>query len=233
MTDGARTVSVIGAGRIGRAVIDFVGRAPGLRLGRVLSRSGLPDTADADAFFTAPADLIIDTAGPGALRAFGPRALGCTDLWTVGAAALADDALRAGMEAAAVRAGHALTLFTPWFAGIGHGLPHEVRGLHIRAERPGIGAPWSGALADAVLQFPDDLNSAVAAALCGPGIAATTVEMSDSGPGGAHRIEARLVTGFATFRSVAEFTGDPGASHPTAAAIIGALRRAGSALRHA
>ena len=47
------------------------------------------------------------------------------------------------------------------------------------------------------------------------------------------RIEARLVTGFATFRSVAEFTGDPGASHPTAAAIIGALRRAGSALRHA
>ena len=222
-----RTVSLIGAGRIGGAVAEFVRTAPGLSLGQVQTRSG-----DPGAVFAAPADLVIDTAGPEALRAFGPRALERGDLWTVGAAALADAGFRDEMMAAARDHGTTLTLFSPWVAGLGHGLPGDARHLHIRAERPGIGAAWAGPLAEAVRLFPDDLNSAVAAALCGPGIAATTVEMADSGPGGAHRIEARLVTAFATFTSVAEFHDAPGTLHPTAAAIIGALRRRAAPLRY-
>ena len=57
-----QTVSVIGAGRIGGAVIRHVEETPGLRLGRVLTRSGTPDTADPAAFLATPADIIIDTA---------------------------------------------------------------------------------------------------------------------------------------------------------------------------
>ncbi len=222
-----RTVSLIGAGRIGGAVAAFLRTAPGLNPGRVQTRSG-----DPGALFAAPADLVIDTAGPEGLRAFGPRALERGDLWTVGAAALADAGFRDEMIAAARDHGTTLTLFSPWVAGLGHGLPGEARHLHIRAERPGIGATWAGPLAEAVRLFPNDLNAAVAAALCGPGIASTTVEMADSGPGGAHRIEARLATAFATFTSTAVFDDAPGATHPTAAAIIGALRRQGSALRY-
>ncbi|MCV2868930.1 DUF108 domain-containing protein [Defluviimonas sp. WL0002] len=221
---GARTISIIGAGRIGLAVIGYVRATPGLALGRVLTRGGLPDTGDPRTFFDTPADLVIDTAGPEALRAFGPVALARAELWTVGAAALADPLFRADIERAAARGGTAIRLFSPWFAGVGHGAPGNARGLHVRAERPGIGKGWSGPLSDAVSLFPDDLNSAVAAALCGPGIQATTVELADSGPNGAHRIEARLEADFATFHSAAVFRDTPGALHPTAAAIIGRLR---------
>ncbi|SPH17532.1 L-aspartate dehydrogenase [Defluviimonas aquaemixtae] len=219
-----RTVSVIGAGRIGRGVIAFLRATPHFQLSRVLTRGGPPDTADPDAFLAAPAGLIIETAGPGALRAFGPQALAKADLWTVCAGALADDAFRRRLEEVAEAHGTRLRLFSPWFAGIGHGADDHTARLHIRAARPGLGASWSGSLREAITLFPYDLNSAVAAALCGPGLDATSVELLDSGAHGAHRIDTELVTATGRFMSNVVFHPCETEIHPTAASIVGALR---------
>lgn len=219
-----RTISVIGAGRIGRGVIAFVNETPGLRLSRVLTRSGIPDTADQDLFFSAPVDLIIETAGPKALRACGPQALAKAGLWTVGAGTLADDGFRDMMAKVARAHGTKLRLFSPWISGIGQSAPDPACRLHVRAVRPGLGTAWSGPLRQAVALFPDDLNSVVAAALCGPGIDATSVELSDSGTHGSHRIDAELVTTVGQFLTKLEFRPEETETHPTTASIIGALR---------
>ena len=108
-----RTVSIIGAGRIGRDVIDFVISAPDLMLCRVLTRNGNFDTSDPQDFFATPVDLIIDAAGPAAIRMFGRDALSRANLWTVGAAALADDHFRDEIKRAAQAAQHPVT---PFFA---------------------------------------------------------------------------------------------------------------------
>lgn len=216
-------IGVIGAGRIGRAVIDALGRMEGLGLAGVLTASGRHGTADPRAFFADPADLYIDAAGPAALRAFGRQALERGDLWTVGASALGDPDLLRDLRAAAAARGTRLRLFSPWIAGVPQAAGDPSARLSVTMTRPGLGLEWSGPLAEALARAPDDLNSATAAALAGPGVAATTVTLRDSGPGGPHRIEADLLTASGRFRSVADF--DPAAPgpHPTAAALIGAL----------
>lgn len=212
------TVSVIGAGRIGAPVVDFVERTPGFALAGVLTRgSGGPWQ---ETLIAAGPDIVIDAAGPGALAAYGADVLVRAEFWTVGAAALGDAALRDRLTETARAAGTRLRLFSPWVAGLGQAGPEDR--LEVTMERPGL-APWRGPLAEALARAPDDLNSATAAALFGPGIDATTVTLKDTGPGGAHRMRARLTTGGALFRTEAEFDAAPDAIHPTAAALIGAL----------
>ncbi|MFZ1813378.1 MAG: hypothetical protein WBO55_06285 [Rhizobiaceae bacterium] len=225
-------VSVIGAGKIGREIIEFVQSSPGHTLGRILTRSGVPDTGDAAEFFATPCDIIIDAAGPQALRSHAGLVLAHADLWTVGAAALADDGLRAQLAETGQRHGHHLRLFSPWISGISSGEPDASARLHVQAQRPGIGSPWSGAIREGVARFPNDLNSAVAAALCGPGLDATTVALRDSGAGGAHRIDASYMNATGTFTSSVEFNDLALRSHPTATAIIRALRASDQFLRY-
>lgn len=221
MSRAPLTVSVIGAGRIGGDVIRHVDAAPHLALAGVLTRTGTGGTTDVRDLLNAPADIVIDAAGPGALRAHGAAILGRADLWTVGAAALGDTDLFARLVSTARDGGTRLRLFSPWIAGLGQARPGDR--LDVTMERPGFGPDWSGSLAEALARAPDDLNSATAAALFGPGIDATTVTLKDTGPGGAHRMRARLTTGGALFRTEAEFDAAPDAIHPTAAALIGAL----------
>ncbi|MAC78186.1 MAG: hypothetical protein CML66_08995 [Rhodobacteraceae bacterium] len=211
-------VSVIGAGRIGRQVIDHIDGAPGLRPGRVLTRTGAPDTADPGVFLSAPCDIIIETAGPAALRAHGAACLRVADLWTVSAAALVDDAFRDDLFDVARRSGTSLRLFAPWVAGIGQVPPGAATALTLRIARPGAGGDFTGSLRDAARAFPNELNFAVAAALCGPGLDATRVEIRDAAP---HLLEAELETRIGTFRSSSAFTGQGG--HPTAQSLVAAL----------
>lgn len=213
------TVSVIGAGRIGGAVIACLKGAPGFRLGRVLTRSGGADPAS---FLATPADIIIDAAGPEALRSLGADCLRTADLWTVGAAALIDDALHARLEATARAAGTRLRLFAPWGAGLVQLPAGQATGLTLRISRPGSGATFCGPLRAAAARFPDELNFAMAAALCGPGVEATQVEMRDGAP---HRLQAELETTCGSFRSSVSFTGQ--GPHPTAQSLIAALERLG------
>ncbi|WP_428928728.1 aspartate dehydrogenase domain-containing protein [Marinibacterium sp. SX1] len=211
-------VAVIGHGRIGRQVLAHLDAAPGLIPGRVLTRSGRPDTGDADDFLSTPCDLILDTAGPGALRAHGAACLAHAPVWSVGAAALVDDSLRDRLAGVARTHGHGLRLFGPWVAGVAQVPPGLATGLVLRISRPGSGAEFAGPLRAAAAAFPDELNFAVAAALCGPGLEATRVEMTD---GPEHRIEARLDTRIGCFTSTMAFA--PGGLHPTAQALIAGL----------
>lgn len=211
-------VTVIGAGRIGGPVAAWLAAAPGYRLGAVVGRgaTGLP-----------PADLTIDAAGPAALRAFGPQALAQGEVWTVGAAALVDEGLRAALAAAAAATGHRLRLFTPWIGGPALMPAGTAARLHVTQEAPRLGpAPgllFEGPLAAAARRFPDHLNTATAAALTGPGIAATTVALVSSADGGPHVIRARFDMPGQTVETAVRFDGD--GPHPVAAALIAALER--------
>ncbi len=210
-------VNVVGRGRIGTAVAEWLEASPDYGLQDVITR----DCTDWRA-----APLTIDAAGPGALRRWGERLLGEGDLWSVGAAALADPMLSAALEAAATPRGHTLRLFTGWAAGVSL-VPRGTAGtLHIRQDAPGLGPEpgivFAGQLADAALRFPDHLNTATAAALAGPGIASTTIELRSSEAGGVHRMTTEFRTAINTVRAETDFPPDPPV-HPVAAALIAAL----------
>lgn len=209
-------VSVIGAGRIGATVTAHLQTAPDYRLGRVLTRSGVPDTGQIDEFLSTQADLIIDAAGPSALASYGVACLRRAELWSVGAAALADETLRQALRQSAQSAGTRLRLFAPWAFGIGCVPVQDGQSLTLRIARPGL-TNWDGPLAEAISRFPDELNFAMAAALCGPGVAATCVDLRD----GAHCLEAWLTTSGMTYHSSVCFDGT--GPHPTAQSLIAAL----------
>lgn len=213
-------VSVIGAGRIGGAVIRHVETAPDLRLGRVLTRSGAPDTDDLNSFLATPADVIIDAAGPEALRRCGAACLAHADLWSVGAAALTDSRLLARLNDTARQKGTRMRLFAPWAFGIGTVPPEAVKSLSLLITRDTGHPDWSGPLDAAARLFPNQVNFAVAAALAGPGIAATHVTFQ-SGPPGIKRIEATCETEGGNYTSRFDLGRD--GRHPTALSLIAAL----------
>lgn len=214
-----QTVALIGRGRIGAGVAHWLRTAPGYALAGVVGRgNALP-----------PAALTIDTAGPAALRQHGEAALTQGDLWTVGAAALADPATRARLEAAARRTGHHLRLFTGWITGPALCPPGIPARLEITQSAPHLGPTpgeiFHGPLTEAARQFPDHLNTATAAALCGPGMDATTIRLVSSADGGPHVIHARFIMPGQVIETETRFGTDPDAPHPVTAAITAALAR--------
>lgn len=225
------TINVIGAGRIGSGVIDYINESEELTLGRVLTRSGSSNLSEPSQFFSSPSDIIIETAGPDALRAYGQRALEAAEVWTVSGGVLADDSFRDLMIKTARNARHHLRLFSHWIAGADHAPADGSAKLHITQCRPG--AAWSGALSDAAKAYPDTVNSAVSAALCGAGMEASSLELKDPGANGGHRFQASVTTVFGRFDTDIDL-GHPeaGGPHPTAAAIIAALRREVSPIQY-
>lgn len=217
-------VNLIGRGRIGAGVAAWLAGAPGYKVQAVAGRGDAPPP---------PAPLTIDTAGPAVLRAQGERLLTQGDLWTVGAAALIDPALRARLAAAAARAGTELRLFTGWVTGPALCPAGAGASLHIEQSAPGLAAEpgpiFSGPLAQAAELFSDHLNTATAAALCGPGIEATTIALSCTEDGGPHVIRARFAMPGQTIETEVRFGNGP---HPVAQAIIAALERRGGWLRY-
>jgi predicted dinucleotide-utilizing enzyme len=224
MQPAPTTIALIGRGAIGAEVAQGLAGVPDYRLLAVLGR---------DARDLPPSQITIDAAGPDALRRFGAAALSQGELWTVGAAALIDDEFRQSLLAIARETGNALRLFTGWIAGPSLCPPDLPARLYIRQSAPGLaarpGAIFSGPLSEAAARFPDHLNTTVATALCGPGIAATRVTLISSPKGGPHRIAARFVMPGQTIRSEVRF--DRPGPHPVAAAILSALTRRGDPLR--
>lgn len=174
------------------------------------------------------APLTIDTAGPGALVAFGARLLERGEVWSVGAAALLDPDLRARLAEVARRHGTRLRLFTPWISGPALCPPEVPARLHVTQSAPGLGGVrgllFRGPLDQAARRYPDHLNTATAAALTGPGIAATTVALHGGPPGTPHLIRARFTMPGQTIRTQVRFGTGP---HPVAQALIAALARRG------
>lgn len=218
----ARTISVIGAGRIGSAVIEHVKHAPGLRLGRVLTRSGDADTGDIAELLAGGADLIVEAAGPAALARYGADCLAVADVWSVGAAALADPEILARMDRAALTAGTRLRLFSPWAYGTDTAPRDAVRSLRLRVVRSGL-SPWRGPVRQAAELFPAEVSFAVAAALNGPGIDWTELEFVDPPEAGLHRIETECVTEAGLITASIRFSAT--GRHPTALSLIAALEQ--------
>ncbi|MFN3292578.1 MAG: hypothetical protein ACK4S2_02295 [Gemmobacter sp.] len=91
------------------------------------------------------------------------------------------------------------------------------------------GPIFAGPLAQAAELFPDHPNSATAAALCGPGIEATTIALRCTEDGGPHVIRASFAMPGQTIETEVRFGNGP---HPVAQAIIAALERRGGWLRY-
>jgi aspartate dehydrogenase len=218
-----RPVNLIGRGRIGAAVAGWLEDSDSHVLQSVIGRTGQ----------WRPAPLTIDAAGPQALRAHGEALLSEGDLWSVGAAALIDDDLRGRLAEAAARTGHELRLFTGWIAGPTLAPAGANARLHVEQHGPRLGPTpgllFSGSLREAAMHFPDQLNTATAAALGGPGIDATTIALHCSKEAGPHVIRARFEVPGQTILTDVQFDAGP---HPVAQAIIAALEAQGRWLRY-
>ena len=221
-----RTVSVIGYGQIGSALVRGIADLDACQLGRVLTRHPVPrlaaHTTDVDAFLAHPADLIIDAAGPDILRALGPRALACAPVWSVGAVAMAESDFRTQIASVSQQSGHHLRLFACGMAN----MPLRARAMSITMRGPEIKEAWTGPLSRAVARWPDRLNTAVAAALNGPGLDATVLTMENDGPDAPHEIGITAeADGIAWHRTI-RFDMAPDMPHPVARMLLSELARA-------
>lgn len=237
-----RRFGLIGCGRIGRPVLRAWrdGALPGWRLTAVLARharevDGIEVGADADAFFAPPLDLIVDAAGPAALREHGMRALQVADVWTVGAAALADAALATALAAGAERSGHRLRLVSGALVGLDGIAMTAVSDaatlrIEIVAPRPRVAATpieFEGSVREAARRFPDELNVAVAAAWAGPGLDRSVVSLRQADARVDHRLAARAQGAGGRVTASLRVGGEV---HPVAACLIADLRREAQAV---
>jgi aspartate dehydrogenase len=230
-------VKVIGAGRIGAPVLDFLRNSARWHLASCLLRKSKPlpeATTDAESFFAETAELVVEVAGPDALRLHGERVLMSADLWTTSAAALAEAPLRNRLEAVGLASGHRLRVLGGALGGldgVATAATDPDARLHVTATRPGMvgeaGRVFAGSLAEAARLFPHEINFAVAAALAGPGVERTSIELNDSGPGGAHVLSLLAQSRSGSFRAEHRLDATQGGLHPVAAAIIAALTQAG------
>lgn len=220
-------LGVIGAGRIGSAVIAALASLPSCTLEAVLvrkARDGQGYLTDAAAFFAIELDLILDLAGPDSLRQHGAQALNHAEVWTIGASALADEAFRTSLKNVGQGSGKVLRVPTGAFGGI-DGVALVASGTDATAKvsinRPGSGIVFAGSVRQAALDHPNEVNVAVAVALAGLGLDRTLIELTDLGPNSDHTLSVAAHSSCGTFKAC--LTVGSGL-HPTAAGVIAALR---------
>ena len=112
------------------------------------------------------------------------------------------------------------------------------RGCRFARQRPGLGerpgTVYDGPPREAAHLLSRTRSiSAVAAALCGPGLDTTVIELIDSGPEGAHYIHGEIEIGalrLTTRIDIGDF--GSGVLHPVAGALIAALERRTAPFRY-
>lgn len=251
-------VGMIGLGAIGAEVLAAAraGRlGPGQELVAVLVRRPRAEeplaTTDRDVFLARRPEVVLEVAGHGALRAHGVACLEAgADLLLTSAGALVDDPFRAGLEAAARRAGRRLVVLS---AGIGaldilgaaavggleavrvtvrkdpsawYGTPGE--GLVELARLRAPATLYAGPVREGARLYPQNVNIAAAAALAGAGLDATElVIVADPGIT-EHLVEiaARGAFGSFAFREAIRPTeANPKTGVLVAMAVVASLRR--------
>jgi aspartate dehydrogenase len=231
-----RTVGLIGAGKIGRPVIDAFerGAIEGHELVGVLTRTG-----DEDAFWKASPDIIIEAAGGDAFREHGARAIETADLWVASGAALADPTFRDSLVAIATRSGHELRVLTGALAGLDAIAtaavdPDMMLSLQL-CIGPGDGprqTVFEGLVSEAAERFPEDVNVSVAAALAGHGPERTQIEVIQPGPGEPRELRYRVTSRYGDFETLSVPMVDPANNiHVVAANMIASLNGETTALR--
>ncbi len=234
-----RRLGLIGCGRIGSHLVAACrsGQLPGWELVGVLVRH--PRSPEDDCFTTDPEalwqrrpDLIVECAGPEVLRMFGAAALRAADTWTISASALADPHLLSELETVGRESGHRLRVMSGAIAGL-DGLSAITAGgkaqLTLRIDVPPGPGPaatlFSGQVRQAARLFPNQVNVAVAAALAGPGLDDSHIEVRHPGPVARHTLQWSATGRTGTLRVAIEPDLSQGL-HPVSVAIIAALRQA-------
>lgn len=235
-----RRVGIIGCGRIGAPVVAALqeGRAGEWSLISVLTNSdkwldGVVVTNDADAFFSSDLDLVIDAAGPDALRQHGVRALEAAELWSVSGTALADPEFHELLESAGRRTGHRLRLLSGGIValdGVAAASAEEKAVVKMTVETAPTGEGrarlFQGTAREAAKRYPNHANIVVATALAGPGLDAVTVEVVRPAPGQGPTLSLTVQSAFGLFSVHVEPQVEPGnRAHIVAASLIAALCR--------
>lgn len=233
-----RRLGLIGCGHIGTAVLAAhrAGQLPDWDISSVLVRRPRPDrdalfTTELDRFLSTAPHLVVEMAGPLGLAAIGEAVLRHAPMWTISAAALANEDLMQRLQAVGTETGHRLRVLPGAIAGLdgvsaAAASPWHTLSLHVDLP-PGdepAGPRFSGSVRQAAQLFPNAVNVAVAAALCGPGLDASQIEVHHPGRVARHRIGLR-VEGAAGHLDVAIEPDLSQGAHPVACSIVAALRR--------
>jgi len=190
---------------------------------RVLTRSRpCPD------FFAQKYDVIVEAAGPQALAMHGARALAVADVWTVSGAALADKVFFEQLSSIGRDSGHRLRLVAGAIAaldGVSAAAVDPAMELALQIDLPPghSSDSFQGSVRGAAERFPENVNVAVAAALAGPGLDRSTIEVRNA-TGPRHRLALSAQSRFGSLGAWTEPSLQPEA-HPVAACLIAALRR--------
>ncbi len=242
-----KKIALIGAGRIARKVVALltekdrqewkIGIALARRPGE---RSGFPFpvTDSIDRLLEQKPDLVIETAGPDALKQYGEAALAVADVWSVSAAALADEPFYKRLEDTGRRRGHHLKLVSGAIGGLDALAAMAVNpdsGFHFIAATAGKDNPaewpFSGTVRQATQQF-HGINVLAAAALAAKGFDEVTVDHEQLAQGASRHFELLASGPLGHFRIIAEPASNP--VHGTllvAASIIAALRKETAVIR--
>ncbi|NTZ64186.1 DUF108 domain-containing protein (plasmid) [Agrobacterium tumefaciens] len=242
-----KKIGLIGAGRIAREllasmntddrdewqVVIALAREPGQRDG-----FDCPITNDIEVLLAQHLDLVIETGGPAALVQHGEAVIAVSDLWSVSAAALADEAFRKRLEDAGRRSGHRLRLVSGAIGGL-DGLAamavHPESRIHFTAGVAGNSPPpdwlFSGTVREAALRF-HGINVLAAAALASSGLDAATVDYASLPQGASRRFELEASGPLGRLRIIAEPAPVPVRGTPlVAASILAALRKEGATIQ--
>jgi len=258
-----RRVAIIGLGAIGRIVLDGIENGPAT-VTAVVVRSSHVESAQAlvpngvsvvtglDELDAGAVDLLLECAGHEAVTEFAEPALRLgADLMVIATGALADDALRARLSAAAQKSGARILLPAGAIAGL-DGLSALRRGgldsvRYVASKPPDawIGTPaeetlelgavnsattfFTGSAGEAARRYPKNANLAATVALAGLGFDETVVELvaDPTTADNVGRIEAEGKLG----RLELELRGPPMSENPktsviTAFSILEAIERA-------
>lgn len=235
-----RSVGIIGCGLIAQPVIRELvrGRLDGWKLEAVLARSprrvqGTDVLGAAEQFFAHSFDLIIDAAGPDALRAHGRKALTTAELWSVSGTALANETLRLDLESVGAEHEHRLRLLPGAISGLDGvstmSIAHDSQvsaTIDLVPSGDTTEVVFIGSAAEAADRFPHHVNVVVATALAGLGLERTEVTVRQPAADQPHTlsIEATSRDGNVTATTRPVVSPSDGV-HIVAASLIAALRR--------
>jgi aspartate dehydrogenase len=234
----SRKLGLVGCGRIGAPVLAAwqAGQLPGWQITGVLVRRTEADrgalfTADLTTFLASGPDIVVEVAGPPVLATIGEQVLRSANLWTASGAALADEALMQRLETAARETGHRLRILPGAFAGLdGVSASATVPDATLQLQIELLPGPepaalrFSGTVREAARLFPNAVNVAVAAALAGPGLDATRIEVRHPGPVPRNRLALQAHSAAGSLRVEVQPELGQGV-HPVACSVIAALQR--------
>lgn len=222
-------VALIGLGAIGRVIAKelLARQGEGVQLLGALCQHesegaelGLPVVTTLAGLLALQPDLVVEAAGHGAVKAYGPAVLAAgLDLLLVSVGVLSDAALLADLEGAARASGRQLLLPSGALAGLDYLQAAKLAGLSrvcLRSRKPPlawrdtpaellldlakVSEPvvfFRGTARDAARTYPKNANVAATLALCTLGMDETLVELvADPGiSGNEHEIEASGAVG--------------------------------------